>query len=82
MLAYLAIISTATAAFLGATVWTFLVGAAALILLSAIQHRRIVMDATWDSLEMLSWDAWQSAGHAFLASGAAYVLGYIARLSF
>jgi hypothetical protein len=82
MLAYLAIISTATAAFFGAPVWTFLVGAAALMLLSAFEHRRIATDATWDSLEMLSWAGWQSAAHAFLASGAAYLLGYVTRLSF
>jgi hypothetical protein len=82
MLAYLAIVSTATAAFLGAPVWTFLLGAAALMLLSAIEHRRIAMNAAWHSLEMLSWAAWQSAEHAMLASGAAYVLGYLTRLSF
>jgi hypothetical protein len=82
MLTYLAIVSTATAAFLGAPVWTLLIGAAVLTLLSALEHRRIVTHATWDSLEMLSWTAWQSAGNAFLASGAAYVLGYVTKLCF
>ncbi len=81
MLAYLAIVSTATAAFLGAPVWTFLVGAGVLMLLSAIEHRRIATHATWDTLEVLRWAAWQSAGHALMASGAAYALGYVARLS-
>jgi hypothetical protein len=82
MLVYLAILSTATAGFLGAPVWTFLIGSAALMLLSAIEHRRIAMNATWHSLEMLSWATWPSAGHAFLASGAAYLLGYITQLGF
>jgi hypothetical protein len=82
MLAYLAIVSTATAAFFGAPVWTVLVGAAALTLLSAVEHRRMAMEATWHSLEMLSWAPWQSAAHAMLASGGAYVLGYVTKLCF
>lgn len=82
MPAYLAIFSTATAAYFGAPVWTFLVGAVVLMLLSAIEHRRIAIDAARHSLAMFSWAAWQSAGHAMLAAGTAYALGYLTSLSF
>ena len=30
----------------------------------------------------LGWAAWQSAGHATIASAAAYLLGYLTRVSF
>jgi hypothetical protein len=83
MLAYIAIVSTATAAYFGAPIWTFLVGAAALILLSAIEHRELVgYYGKPYARSAIAWAAWQSAGHAMLASAAAYLLGYLTRLSF
>jgi hypothetical protein len=80
MLAYLAIVSTSAAAFFGAPVWAFLIGTALLMLLSAIEHRKLGMGAARNSPALVSWAAWQSAGHAMLAAGAAYGLGYVTRL--
>ncbi len=82
MFGYLAIVLTALAAFFGAPVWAFLVGAAALMVVSALEHRRIAANATWESLEALHWATWHNAGQAVLASGGAYVLGHLVRLSF
>ena len=83
MLAYIAIVSTATAAYFGAPIWTFLVGAAVLMLLSAIEHRHLTTSFSKPyATSALTWAAWQSAGHATIAAGAAYLLGYLTRLSF
>lgn len=82
MLAYFAIVSTATAAYFGAPMWTFLIGAAALMLLSALEHRHLAAEYSKPyATSALTWAAWQSAGHATLASGAAYLLGHLTRLS-
>lgn len=83
MLAYLTIVSTATAAYLGAPIWSLLIGAAVLTLLSAIEHRELAASYTKPyARSAIAWAAWQSAGHATLASSAAYLLGYLTRLSF
>ena len=83
MLAYTAIASTATAAFFGAPIWTFLIGAAALVLLATFEHREVASSYSKTyARSMIAWAAWQSAGHATIASGAAYLLGYATRLGF
>jgi hypothetical protein len=83
MLAYIAIVSTATAAYFGAPIWSFLIGTIALMLLSAIEHRHLAVGLSRPyGPSLLSWAAWQSAGNAMLASAAAYLLGYLTRLSF
>ncbi len=83
MLAYLTIVSTATAAYFGAPIWTLLVAAAALTLLSAIDHRELATGyAKPYARSAIVWAAWQCAGHATLACSAAYLLGYVTRLSF
>lgn len=83
MLAYLTIVSTAAAAYLGAPIWSLLVGAAILMLLSALEHRELVASyAKPYARSAIGWAAWQSAGHATLASATAYLLGYLTRLSF
>lgn len=83
MLAYIAIVSTATAAYFNAPIWTFLVGAAALMLLSAVEHREFASSYSKPyARSAIAWAAWQSAGHALIASSAAYLLGYLTRLSF
>ena len=83
LLAYIAIVSTATAAYFGAPIWTLLLGAAALMLLSAIEHRNLAAEYSKPyAASALTWAAWQSAGHGTLASGAAYLLGYLTRVSF
>jgi hypothetical protein len=83
MLAYLAIVGTATAAYCGAPIWTFLVGAVALMLLAAFEHREFAASYSKPyARSAIAWAAWQSAGHATIAGGAAYLLGYLTRLSF
>lgn len=83
MLAYLAIVSTAAAAYFGAPLWTLLVGAVVLALLSAIEHRELAASyAKPYARSAMAWAAWQSAGHAMIASSAAYLLGYVTRLGF
>ncbi len=83
MLAYVTIMSTATAAYLGAPVWSLLVGAVVLMLLSASDHRELAASyAKPYARYAIAWAAWQSAGHATLASSAAYLLGCLTRLSF
>jgi len=83
MLAYIAIVSTATAAYFGAPMWSFLVGAAVLTGLSAIEHRQLAAEyAKPYATSALTWAAWQSAGHATIATGAAYLLGYLTRVAF
>jgi hypothetical protein len=83
MLAYIAIVSMATAAYFSAPIWTVLIGAVALMLLSVIEHRNLAANFSKSyATSTLTWAAWQSAGHAALASSAAYLLGYLTRLSF
>jgi hypothetical protein len=83
MLAYLTILSTATASFFGAPVWSLLLGAGVLMLLSAIDHRELTASYSKPyARSAVGWAAWQSAGHATLAASAAYMLGYLTQLSF
>jgi hypothetical protein len=53
------------------------------MLLSAIEHRHFAAEYSKPyATSALSWAAWQSAGQATIASAAAYLLGYLTRISF
>ncbi len=76
MMAYLAILSTALAAFFGAPVWAVVPGAAVLFSISLSEQRKLsARFAAIGSSYMLTMAAWQSAGHALMATGAAWGLG-------
>lgn len=76
MIAYLAILTTALAAFLGAPVYAIIPGAAVLLAISVNEQRKLSSRfAAIGSSHILAMAAWQSAGHALMASGAAYALG-------
>ncbi len=81
MIAYLAVLSTALAAFLAAPVWSVVPGAMVLMATSIVAQRKLsTRFASIDSGNNLTMAAWQSVGHAFLASGAAFVLGSLVRV--
>ena len=76
MVAYLSILATAVAAFFGAPVWATLPGAAILTAISLREHRQLsVRFAAINASHVLHMANWQSAGHALMASGAAWGLG-------
>ncbi len=76
MIAYLAILSSAVAAFLGAPVWAILPGAAVLLSISLSEQRKLsARFAAIGSSYVLNMAGWQSAGHALAACGMAYALG-------
>ena len=76
MIAYLAILTTALAAFCGAPVYAVIPGAAVLLAISLKEQRKLSSRfAAIGSSYMLTMAAWQSAGHALMAGGAAYALG-------
>lgn len=78
MIAYLAILTTALAAFFGAPVWTALIGAGVLLSISVSEQRKLAERfANIGATHVLSMAAWQSAGHAIMASGAAYFFGFV-----
>jgi membrane glycosyltransferase len=80
MTVYLAVFATAVAAFLGAPFWTLFIGAAVLAAISAAEQSRFAGRSTrFSSSHIMAIAIWQSAGHALLASGAAYSLGYVTR---
>ena len=82
MIAYLAILMTALAAFCGAPVYAIIPGASILLAISVCEQRKLsARFAAIGSSYMLTMAAWQSAGHALMASGAAYALGVIVRVS-
>ena len=82
MIAYLAILSSAVAAFLGAPVWAILPGAAVLLSISLSEQRKLsARFAAIGSSYVLNMAAWQSVGHALAACGAAYALGVLSRLA-
>lgn len=82
MIAYLAILTTALAAFFGAPVWTALIGAGVLLSISVSEQRKLaVRFSNIGAAHVLSMAVWQSAGHALMASGAAYVLGSASRFA-
>lgn len=80
MIAYLAIVTTALAAFFGAPIWAVIAGAAVLLAISITEQRKLSSRfAAIGSSHILAMAAWQSAGHALMASGAAYVTGILIR---
>ena len=82
MIAYLAILTTAIAAFFGAPVLAVLPGAGVLFAISLREHRQLsARFANVGASHMLTMAAWQSAGHAVMAAGAAYAIGYISHLA-
>ncbi|MBX9683784.1 MAG: hypothetical protein K2X41_08350 [Hyphomicrobium sp.] len=82
MIAYLAILTTALAAFFGAPIWTVIIGAGVLVASSVSEQRKLAERlANIGASHMLAMAAWQSAGHALLASGAAFTIGTVSRLA-
>jgi hypothetical protein len=82
MTAYLAILTTALAAFIGAPIWAIIPGALVLLTISVSEQRKLASRfAAIGSSHILTMAAWQSAGHALMASGAGYAIGTIAALS-
>lgn len=80
MLAFTSILLTALAAFAGAPIWVSLVGAAVLFSISLREQRKFAARfANLGVSHVLTMAQWQSAGHALLASGAAFGLGAISR---
>jgi hypothetical protein len=82
MLAFTSILLTALAAFAGAPIWVAVIGAAVLFSISLREQRKFA--ARFSNLgvsHVLSMAHWQSAGHAILASGAAFGLGALSRLA-
>ena len=78
MIAYCAILFTAIAAFFGAPVWSVVFGASVLFKISLNEQRKFsARFANIGASHVLSMAAWQSAGHALAACGAAWVLGTI-----
>lgn len=82
MIAYLAILTTALAAFFGAPIWAIIPGAAVLLATSINEQRKLsARFAAIGSSNILAMAAWQNAGHAVMASGAAWLLGLLVRTS-
>lgn len=81
MLAFTSILMTALAAFAGAPMWVALIGAAVLFSISFREQRKLAARfANLGVSHTLTMAHWQSAGHALVASGAAFGLGAISRL--
>ena len=82
MIAYLAILTTAFAAFCGAPIWAIIPGASILLAISGSEQRKLSSRfAAIGSSHILAMAAWQSAGHALMACGAAYAIGIASRLA-
>ncbi|MGO4686243.1 hypothetical protein [Hyphomicrobium sp. 2TAF46] len=81
MLAFTSILFTALAAFAGAPIWAALIGAAILFSISLREQRKFAARfSNIGASHMLTMAHWQSAGHAMLASGAAFALGAVVRI--
>lgn len=80
-LAYLSILATSVAGFAGAPIWAVLPGALVLLTISLVEQRKLsARFAAIGASYMLTMAAWQSAGEALVASGAAYGLGAVIRI--
>ena len=80
MIAYCSILFTAIAALFGAPVWAVLPGAAILFSISLREQRQLSSRfATIGASHVLNMAAWQSAGNALMACGAAWGMGLVAR---
>lgn len=74
---------TALGSFVGAPLWTILVGACALVALAFHELRQLDQKyASAGTTQVWMMAASQSALHALLASSAAYALGSVARLTY
>ncbi|MFA5956150.1 hypothetical protein [Hyphomicrobium sp.] len=83
MLAFTSILLTALAAFAGAPIWVTLFGAGVLFSSSLREQRRFAARFTNLGVShVLTMAQWQSAGHALLASGAAFGLGILVRFAY
>ncbi len=81
MLAFTSILLTALAAFAGAPIWVTLIGAGVLFSISLREQRRFAARfANLGISHVLTMAHWQSAGHALLASGAAFGVGFVSRV--
>ena len=81
MIAFLAILSTALAAFAGAPVWAVVPGTLVLLTISLLEQRKLnARFAAIGASYVLTMAAWESAGNALMATGAAYGLGFILRI--
>lgn len=82
MIPYFAILTTAIIALFGAPIWAILPGASILLAISINEQRKHASRfAAVGSSYVLQMAIWQSAGHAVLASGAAYAIGAFSRMS-
>jgi hypothetical protein len=82
MLAFMSILLTALAAFAGAPIWVAVIGAAVLFSISYREQRKLAgRFANIGATHVLTMAHWQSAGHALLASGAAFGLGAAVHLA-
>jgi hypothetical protein len=82
VVAYCAILFTALAAFCGAPIWTALIGASILLAISVSEQRKLAARfAQISASHVLTRAAWQQAGNALIASGAAWGLGAIVSIS-
>jgi len=81
LLAYLAIGGTAISSALGAPMWIILVGAATLLLASALEYRRLASITDFTFVQIILFGGWKSAGNALAACAAAYALGRVAILT-
>jgi hypothetical protein len=82
MIAYLAILFTAIAALFGAPVFAVLPGAAILFSISLSEQRKLSSRfAAIGASHVLNMAAWQSAGHALMACGMAWGMGYVVRFT-
>ena len=83
MIAYCAILFTAVAALFGAPIWSVLFGASVLFKISLNEQRKFsARFANIGATHVLTMAAWQSAGHALMACGAAYGVGVLSRLAY
>jgi len=83
MLAFTSILLTALAAFAGAPIWIVAIGAFALFSISLREQRKFAARfANLGVSHVLTMAHWQSAGHAILASGAAFGLGLLVRFAY
>ena len=83
MIGFLSIFVTSLAAFAGAPVWAMVPGVLVLLTLSIIEQRKLsTRFAAIGASYMLTMAAWESAGNALVATGAAYGLGMVVKMVF
>ena len=81
MIAYLAILSTALAAFAGAPLWAVMPGTLVLLTISLVEQRKLSSRfAAIGQSHMMTAAALESSANALMATGAAYGLGLLVRV--